>query len=302
MRMRQTMAQIICKLAPLALAVVSLLIGTLEAQTCTTPRHRAKLIVSDTGGGLDTLWFGVDDSATVGIDVRLCETEYPPFPPADVFHARWLNPPGREGIEPPAGLGQGVIQDYRRYVSRTQVDTHRVKLQPNEPPGYPVKFTWLRTEVVAICDSCVLVDELGGVIVPRIPMTTNDSLIVNQPAIQSLLMIRYGSRLTGVEQMPNGVPGAFALEQNYPNPFNPSTSIRFAVQHAAMTDISVYDILGRKVVTLAWELLAPGYYTVHWDGSNSFGSSVASGVYFVRMNAQTDNGNFSALHKLLFMK
>jgi flagellar hook assembly protein FlgD len=70
-----------------------------------------------------------------------------------------------------------------------------------------------------------------------------------------------------------------------------------------MMEIGVYDILGRKVATLASEVMPAGYYTVTWNGRNSVGASVASGMYVVRMNAQADNGaTFSAIRKLLLMK
>ena len=297
MRTRYAMALIAA-----GLMLVVLIFDTLVAQPCTTPVRRTRLIVSDSSGIARDVCFVFHDSATVGLDTRLCESEYPPLPPTGVFEGRFVNPPGREGMEPPAGLGQGVRQDYRRHTSVSQVDTHRVKFQPYDPPGYPVRLTWVRSEVASMCDSCILVDEFGGVAVPRTQMTSQDVLTVTLPAVQSLLMIRYGQRLTGVEQTQSGVPGSFALEQNYPNPFNPSTTIRFSIQRAAMTDISVYDILGRKVMTLASEMLSPGYYTVHWDGSNNSGGNAASGVYFVRMDAQADKGNFSASRKLLLMK
>ena len=288
----------------LGLAVVSLVIHTVQAQNCSDPTRRARLVVSDSSpAGRDTLWFGIHDSATAGIDLQFCEAEFPPFPPTGIFEARWTNPPGHEGMEPPANLGQGVKRDYRKHVSVAQIDTHRVKFQPTEPPGYPVKFRWLRAEVGAICDSCILVDEFDGLVVPRTRMTIQDSLVVNIPAIQSLLMIQYGARITGVEQSPDGMPGSFGLEQNYPNPFNPSTTIRFSIQRNSLTDVSIYNLLGQKVATLASDLLTPGYYTVRWNGTNSRGNSVASGVYFVRMNAEGDNGaRFSVLRKLIFMK
>ncbi len=284
------------------LVIVSIAMETTQAQ-CTLPTHRARLIAYDGGTGRDTLLFGYSDSATVGLDPSLCEVEFPPFPPQGVWEARWMNPPGHEGQEPPAGLGQGVKLDFRRRVAVATIDTHRVKFQPNEPPGYPVTFKWIRTEVQGICDSCVLVDEFGGVIVPRTRMTVQDSLVVNLSAITQLLMIRYGQRLTGVEPITEGIPQTFALEQNYPNPFNPTTTIKFALERAAETDIAIYDVLGRKVSTLASGVMSAGYYTVTWNGTNSTGTSAASGIYFIRMNARADNGfAFSAIRKLLLMK
>lgn len=285
------------------IVVAVIAVDTVWAQ-CTLPNHRARLIARDNSGtGQDTLWFGYDDSATVGLNQGLCEVEFPPFPPQGVWEARWMNPPGHEGQEPPAGLGQGVKLDFRRRVSASTVDTHRVKFQPNEPPGYPVIFKWNRTEVSAQCDSCVLVDEFGGVIVPRTRMTVQDSLVVNITAITQLLMIRYGQRMTGVDPTNEGIPERFALEQNYPNPFNPTTTIKFALERSAVTEVTIYDVLGRKVATLASGPMVAGYYTVTWNGVTSMGTPVASGMYVVRMNAQADNGSaFSAIRKLLLMK
>lgn len=98
-------------------------------------------------------------------------------------------------------------------------------------------------------------------------------------------------------------PEAYGLGQNYPNPFNPSTTIKFAVAKAAFTDIAVYDMLGRRVSTLASEDLKPGTYSVTWNGTDNSGATVASGVYYVRMAANSADGvNFAQVQKLLLMK
>ena len=101
----------------------------------------------------------------------------------------------------------------------------------------------------------------------------------------------------------NGIPTEYSLEQNYPNPFNPTTTLRFAIKQTAMTSLVVYDVLGREVTALVSDQLEAGYYTVQWNGTNDLGKSVASGVYFVRMSVQSDEGGtFSALRKVLLMK
>jgi hypothetical protein len=117
------------------------------------------------------------------------------------------------------------------------------------------------------------------------------------------MIIRFGQDPTAVKQLGDGIPASFSLEQNYPNPFNPSTTIRFAVMQRAFTDVSVYDILGKKVSTLASEELSPGYYDVKWNGTDAAGRSLASGMYFVRMSAAAENAaGFSAVRKIVFMK
>jgi phosphatidylserine/phosphatidylglycerophosphate/cardiolipin synthase-like enzyme len=90
-----------------------------------------------------------------------------------------------------------------------------------------------------------------------------------------------------------GMPLAFALDQNYPNPFNPATTIRWSVPEQAHITLTVYDLLGRAVMKLADGLFPPGVHLLTWDAS-----SVASGVYFLRMEA----GRFSTVRKMTLMR
>mgnify|MGYP000042569634 CR=1 FL=1 len=76
------------------------------------------------------------------------------------------------------------------------------------------------------------------------------------------------------------VPSDFQLRQNYPNPFNNATEIRFGLARQARIELVVYDLLGRKVNTIADGEFAAGEYLVSWDGRDSDGNQVTSGIYF----------------------
>lgn len=71
------------------------------------------------------------------------------------------------------------------------------------------------------------------------------------------------------------IPEAVALAQNYPNPFNPSTSIIFGLPEAAKVTLTVYDVTGKKVVTLADGNFNAGNHTVRFNAAG-----LASGLYF----------------------
>ncbi|GEM_PF-5514942 len=71
----------------------------------------------------------------------------------------------------------------------------------------------------------------------------------------------------------------------YPNPFNSSTTINFKVEKDGPVQIAIYDLLGRHVQTLVDEHRVAGSYHTIWNGCDNTGRSVASGVYFVRMQA-----------------
>jgi len=85
------------------------------------------------------------------------------------------------------------------------------------------------------------------------------------------------------EDETNMLPIVFKLEQNYPNPFNPSTVISFTIPTKELVNVSVFDLLGRKVTTLTNLVYTAGQHRVLWDGCDSNGRAVASGVYFYRM-------------------
>ena len=78
------------------------------------------------------------------------------------------------------------------------------------------------------------------------------------------------------------VPGFFTLQGNYPNPFNPVTTIQFTLDRAAVVDVEVFDLLGRKVQTLAPTSYAAGPATLRVDASN-----LSSGMLLYRVRAQS---------------
>jgi len=94
------------------------------------------------------------------------------------------------------------------------------------------------------------------------------------------------------------LPEKPALDQNYPNPFNPSTEIGFELPKPSFVSLDVFDVLGRKVLTLISERLAAGSKRVQWNGRNNTGAEVASGVYFYRLRT----GNHIEVKKMVLLK
>ncbi|MER3522656.1 MAG: hypothetical protein C4326_00960 [Ignavibacteria bacterium] len=102
----------------------------------------------------------------------------------------------------------------------------------------------------------------------------------------------------------SALPTAYRLEQNDPNPFNPSTTIRYALTTPARVHLAIYNVLGQRVAELVNDVQAAGVHSLVWDGRNSAGVSVASGVYFYRIEAQPMNANapFTAIKKMMLLK
>ncbi|MFN8179615.1 MAG: FG-GAP-like repeat-containing protein [bacterium] len=78
---------------------------------------------------------------------------------------------------------------------------------------------------------------------------------------------------------------AFGLKAPSPSPFRGSTVIEFALPRAGEASVRIFDVAGRLVRELAHGAHDPGSYRMSWDGRDTEGKSVASGVYFVRLQA-----------------
>jgi PKD repeat protein len=94
------------------------------------------------------------------------------------------------------------------------------------------------------------------------------------------------------------LPQEYELLQNRPNPFNPSTDISFRLPEGGHAVVDIFDISGRTVKTLGDRYFDAGTHTVTWDGKNSAGELVASGVYLYRLTAS----DFTQTKKMILMK
>jgi len=89
------------------------------------------------------------------------------------------------------------------------------------------------------------------------------------------------------------IPENYILYQNYPNPFNSTTTIQYDVSEPSQVTIAIYNAKGQRIEILVNSQRDAGRYTISWDGS-----TVASGLYFIRMQA----GNFEMTRKCLLLK
>jgi hypothetical protein len=108
----------------------------------------------------------------------------------------------------------------------------------------------------------------------------------------------------GQERFPLGSvdlpPAAWVdkLHGGYPNPFNPSTTLRFEMASAGAARLEVFSIDGRRLRTLVDENLEAGQHERVWDGRDSTGRRMASGVYF----AQFKRPGLSESKRLVLLK
>lgn len=93
-------------------------------------------------------------------------------------------------------------------------------------------------------------------------------------------------------------PLVSGLGGNRPNPFNPATTIAFSLSKEGRVSLVVHDISGRVIAVLLDEILEAGEHVRAWDGKDSRGRDLGSGVYLVRMVA----GNLTATRKIVLLR
>ena len=85
------------------------------------------------------------------------------------------------------------------------------------------------------------------------------------------------------------------LEQNTPNPFNPMTNIRLELAHAGDVALRIFDARGRRVRGFDLAARSAGRQTIVWDGRDTAGRELPSGVYLyeVRSAGWTGHGRMT---------
>jgi hypothetical protein len=93
-------------------------------------------------------------------------------------------------------------------------------------------------------------------------------------------------------------PDVVFSAKNFPNPFNPSTKIEFTLPRPGQVELKIYNVRGELVKTLLNQNMAAATHSVIWDGRDSSGQSVSSGVYFYSLKA----GSYEKMEKMTLVK
>jgi hypothetical protein len=94
-------------------------------------------------------------------------------------------------------------------------------------------------------------------------------------------------------------PEQFTVLDNYPNPFNPKTKINIFIEKDAHISLDIFTINGRKIRTLFNGSVSSGVNQFTWDGKNSYGEKVSSGIY---INTLMENGFLIGSNRMLMLK
>lgn len=159
--------------------------------------------------------------------------------------------------------------------------------------GTATSFTVDFATVAALLDDAGV--EAGASLDVYHRVVSSDGDLEVEGAASSVTLVR--GRLVNVDGGTN-LPREFALDGNYPNPFNPTTNIRFDLPEAADVHIEVFDILGRRVMTVPTQAMQAGAgLTIQVDASQ-----LASGTYLYRIVAEMASETRMETGKMLLVK
>jgi hypothetical protein len=149
--------------------------------------------------------------------------------------------------------------------------------------------TWSETRLIHSSDGSdagLITGLKAGVIAHHCRAVASDTTDQIVQAVGNTLYLYQIQEPTDVnEGNPTSIPGCWVLNQNYPNPFNPSTTIAFELLRPMRISLVVYNTVGQVVTILVDSWLPAGPHVVNWNGRNSSGSQVSSGVYLYRLEA-----------------
>jgi hypothetical protein len=128
-----------------------------------------------------------------------------------------------------------------------------------------------------------------------VPIDRSNKNVVNDGpcyTVYSAIASKYALGKSSME-LADEIPQSFKLFDNYPNPFNPSTEIQFGIKEESFVILTVYDMIGRMITTLAQENLQPGIYTTTFNAQG-----LSSGIYIYRLQA----GSYVETKRMVLMK
>jgi hypothetical protein len=135
-------------------------------------------------------------------------------------------------------------------------------------------------------------------------MLPNNSNYNFKGALDDIRIFNYGLSVQEIEDLASGASGIsdgsdipvvreFGLNQNYPNPFNSATTVQFVLPRASDVILEIFDVTGRKVITLINEKLSAGSHKINWNAAE-----LASGIYYYRLQT----GDFVKTRKMLLIR
>lgn len=161
---------------------------------------------------------------------------------------------------------------------------------PGGSPQFSPNKIFISTDVVAVDYwGRRLLQESGCNTISRahhVDTAANEyNLGTNDPVMMDIVNITDPSSTEFYPE--NNILDGIELQQNTPNPFNDKTLIKFFLSVPSEVNLSIYNLNGEYICNLIQKYLPDGWHQLHWDGSNSEGKAVSSGIYICTLKTKS---------------
>ena len=177
------------------------------------------------------------------------------------------------------------------------------RINQNEPDSREliyISYDWEHPPVMKF-DPPLFFDENEGIEMESTYLNNTDEIVEFGLLSVDEMMIVFGLYFTGEQlknDLNNTLPQSPLLHSNFPNPFNPYTLLRYDLPESGMVNITIHDMLGRKVKTLVNSSQSAGYKTIQWNATNNKSEPVAAGLYLYTIQT----GEFRQTKKMVLLK
>jgi hypothetical protein len=199
--------------------------------------------------------------------------------------------------------GTTVLAGWLKNITNNDLHIKMIRLQNNLPTAF-----WSTSMCLNVCFP-PNVDSVSTMDPGFNPIPAGDSVLVDVVVFQldtipatATIRIKYAtmddaqihyqwfeasSILSNIGENKISTVSNFKLLNNYPNPFNNQTIISARIDKPSKVTLQIFDILGREVFSTLDEISSAGLFTFRWNGVNSKGEELSSGIYFYRVSAQS---------------
>ena len=133
----------------------------------------------------------------------------------------------------------------------------------------------------------------------KLPQAGDKFLLTTLKPFSHRDIFSFSTRKTAVaSENGRSVPLHFELHSNFPNPFNPETTISYQLPKSVEVQLTVFNTLGQRVALLVNAKQPAGFYSLKWHGKSDAGSSLATGIYFYRLQTPA----FTKVRKLMILR
>jgi len=186
----------------------------------------------------------------------------------------------------------------------TDIDPNTIKVSTTYPNSGTISEIVVDPKTAALGD----LDRDGvAELDVSVPRSQLHSLLSNVPNGTSVTLVMTAATTAATGSVPIRVTASAIIKGGAasgvsafasPNPFNPETAISLTLKNSGPVSVRIYSIEGRLVKTLKDEFATAGTHEVRWNGKDSNGRSVPSGMYFVK----TESGADKSVFKLSLLK